>query len=358
MAVVLLLGVVAVVGWVVLRPLMNSVGGVAAGTSAGASPSASSPRPADTAEDPSPTPPTKPSAVLPLIFSRSGTIPVGPEVHNVVMSADGRLLFATTQGNDRVVVIDTTTEQVIQELDAAATPNSVAASPDGDAVYVARAGTDAVRAFDLVSGDVRDLTVGRDASSIEVSADGTQLYAALGDARSIVMVDLDTGRVLSRVRLDSEPGSLRRTPDGSRLVVSNSKSDTVTIVDVARSTIAAEVEVGDSPRRARVSRDGKMAVTANNGDGTVSLIDVDSGYEAARVRVGGAPRAAEFTADGAGVIVVGEDSTLSVIDVEQRTVVDTIGLGSPAFGVAIHPDGTTAFVANHDAGEITVLRRG
>jgi YVTN family beta-propeller protein len=44
-----------------------------------------------------------------------------------------------------------------------------------------------------------------------------------------------------------------------------------------------------------------------------------------------------------------------VIDTATNMIVDTITVGSPAFGVAVSPDGTTAYVANAADGTVSVI---
>ena len=46
--------------------------------------------------------------------------------------------------------------------------------------------------------------------------------------------------------------------------------------------------------------------------------------------------------------------TVSVIDTATNTVVDTVAVGANPFGVAVHPDGNTVYVANNQDATVSV----
>lgn len=87
----------------------------------------------------------------------AGRIRVGRHPSALLLSADGRRLFAASGSTDRVAVVDTRARRVIAELRdpppagpaEGSTPNALALSADGTRLYVAEADANAVAIVDL-----------------------------------------------------------------------------------------------------------------------------------------------------------------------------------------------------------------
>ena len=116
----------------------------------------------------------------------------------MAFSPDGSLLYLTATNLDLLVVIDTTTNQQVAEVDLnvfgdglqGLYPDAVAVSADGTHVYVADAGINAVQVIDA---DAATLTftprgfipTGWYPSALGLSADGRTLYVASAKGRSV-----------------------------------------------------------------------------------------------------------------------------------------------------------------------------
>jgi len=86
----------------------------------------------------------------------AGRITVGRHPSALLLSRDGRRLFAASGSTDRVAVVDTRTRRVVAQLSDAppaavegSTPNALALSDDGTRLFVAEADANAVGVFDL-----------------------------------------------------------------------------------------------------------------------------------------------------------------------------------------------------------------
>jgi len=79
-----------------------------------------------------------------------GTIATGNHTGDIALAPDGAFLYATSFGDKRVLVIDTTTRSVIAMAPVPAGPRGIAASPDGRFVLVT-AGRDELIVFDAAA---------------------------------------------------------------------------------------------------------------------------------------------------------------------------------------------------------------
>jgi DNA-binding beta-propeller fold protein YncE len=63
--------------------------------------------------------------------------------------------------------------------------------------------------------------VGRGARTIELSGDGTLLFAAVNNSAEVVAIDTNTLSILTRVRTDGYAVGLDVAPDGSQVWVTS-----------------------------------------------------------------------------------------------------------------------------------------
>lgn len=82
-----------------------------------------------------------------------------------------------------------------------------------------------------------------------------------------------------------------------------------------------------------------------------------SGAEVGTVAVGSIPWGVAITPNGQTAYVTNTSvsGTVSVIDIPTRTLTTTISVGSRPYGVAFTPDGTKAYVANRDSDSVSVI---
>jgi YVTN family beta-propeller protein len=109
-----------------------------------------------------------------------------------------------------------------------------------------------------------------------------------------------------------------------------------------------------------VARDGYVA---NIGDGDVSVIDTatNASDPADDIEVPGDPGfGIAITPDGSTAYVPNSDETVSVIDTATNTSdpADDIPVGESPGGIAITPDGATAYVANFEDDDVSVIDTG
>ena len=143
----------------------------------------------------------------------------------------------------------------------------------------------------------------------------THVYATSGDFFSppdgVTPIDPATHTPSAPVPVDS-PMGVALNGDGSRIYVTNGDSKNVTVLDAANNVVAT-IAVGDNPGGVAVNPVLPRAYVAN---GNTYIAGVPSG-------------------------------TVSVIDTDSNTVIQTITVGFGSLGsVAVSPDGTRVYVAH------------
>jgi YVTN family beta-propeller protein len=168
------------------------------------------------------------------------------------------------------------------------------------------------------------------------------------------------------------PGRVAVTPDGKTAFVTNYASGSVSTIDVkTRTKHPTDIPVGANPYEVAVTPDGKTVFVANNGSGTVSTIDVKTRTKhPTDISVGTGPKGVTVTPDGKTAFVLNGGSstvgigevpafigdTVSTIDVKTRTKHPTdITVAPFPLGVAVTPDGKTAFVTHGDWDTVSTI---
>ena len=166
----------------------------------------------------------------------------------------------------------------------------------------------------------------------------------------VTRIDVPTGQALAGpIDLGDgvNPSDLAITPDGATVVVTDGANDRLIRIDLATWAVTGSATVGRAPQQVAITPDGTTAVVTNGIGGTVSTVDIATMVpHPDDVAVGAMPYGVAVTPDGSTAYVAnGESGSVSMVDLATRTkdpVDIAVGLG--AYAVAITPDGATAFV--------------
>jgi len=248
-------------------------------------------------------------------------VPVGPDPHEVIASADGRVAYVSNYGfgaYNTITPVDLIAQQALPAIDLGPLhgPHGLAVA-DGKIWFTAE-GAKAIGRYDPAPHAV-DWVLG-------TGQDRTHMLVVSADGKRVV-----TSNVSSATVTIAEPRSGPPPPGAASGV-----DWTETVVPVGRGAEGIDV-----------SPDGREAWVANAQDGTISVIDLARKVvvQTLAADVRGANRL-KFTPDGALVFV----STLggpdvSVLRAAARAVVRRVPVGRGAAGIVMQPDGARAYVA-------------
>jgi DNA-binding beta-propeller fold protein YncE len=253
-----------------------------------------------------------------------------------------------------LMLLDVETGAVIDSINFLdANPETVAPTPDGDFLFVGVPGgvlapdgrllkysTSTLAVVDSLvfpaeadslggSGDPFVSAMSPDGMFIDVGTDNTKLYR----------ISTATVEITDSTSFLGVGAGLAASQDGSRLVVTR-------ITDMAIMTTSPyvrvdSVPVGFLPTRIAINPAGTMAWVSNVGDGTVTVVDVDDASVIDTVVVCEFPDEMVVTHDGTMVYIACFDDAVYVLSTSTHEVMGIIpfgaDVGSPA-GIAIYPD--------------------
>lgn len=305
--------------------------------------------------------------------------------------------YVTNQASeDKVWVIDTATNTVVDTVTVADIPARVAISPDGAFAYVTivvnedsmqQSGSilkssvlsspvffgsafpeanfassffsNKVAVIDTATNNVVNTvtTVEPAPFGIAITPDGAFVYVAHLNS-NVSVIDAATNTVTTTIPVGdgADAADVAITPDGAFVYVTTSNADIVSVIDTATNTVALTIPVGDTPSGIAITPDGAFAYVTNLGSNSVSLVSIATNAVVATLQVNDAPGGIAISADGAFAYVTNQRSDdVSVIDTQTNTVVATIPVGDTPIDVATTPDSAFAYVTNIFSADVSVI---
>jgi YVTN family beta-propeller protein len=316
-------------------------------------------------------------------------------VLNFVVSPDGKIVVASHSGYlpHGIDVFDTKTEKLVQEIPLKTTWLGMTWSPDGHTLFVSGGNATGAKNIAQSAAPIYEFAYAdgrlseKPASSLLETIDPKQvwwsglaylpgknwLYAAnrgTGPGPSnVVVFDMKTRTILTRIPVEINPYQLVFTPDGHRLFVSNWASQSVSVIDTATNKVIRTIRVGMNPNDLKLSADGRLFVACSN-DNTVHVIDTRTLEVVERLSTTLTPMAPEgstpdaLTIDDARHLLYvanADNNSLTVIHIENRThstVAGFIPTGWYPSALALTDHGRNLYIGNAKGEEGHPDRKG
>lgn len=166
---------------------------------------------------------------------------------------------------------------------------------------------------------------------------------------------------LATIPVGEYPHGLRPSPDGRWVCVANVKSKTLRVIDTQSNIKIADIKVGERPVQVGFSPDGKYVYFSLNGENALGKVEVATCSMVGKVSVGVGPVQIFVTPDNKYVLVANQgtkenpSTTVSIVDTATFKVVSTIKTGEGAHGVVIDSSGCYAYITNIYENTVSVI---
>ena len=303
-----------------------------------------------------------------------GTAPTGPDPHEVVASADGKLAYITNYnaGNgfaNSISVVDLVAMKALPPIDLGALgrPHGIALA-DGK-VYFTAEGAKVVGRYDPDTRRVdRVIGTGQDRTHmVIVSSDQKTLFTTnVSSATVSILEQFTVTRRGGPPPGTPPPGAVARgavgrggvppaatdwrvtvvpvgmgaegfdlSPDGRELWVANAQGGSVSIVNVAKKAAETVSVRFRSANRLKFTPDGKYALISDLGGTEVIVMDAATRQEIKRIDVGGGAAGIQMSADGSRAFAaVGSQNGVAIIDLKTLSMTGRIATGPGPDGLA------------------------
>ncbi|WP_052721129.1 YncE family protein [Actinoplanes rectilineatus] len=199
--------------------------------------------------------------------------------------------------------------------------------------------------------------LGREPEGVAVSPDNKTVYVADQNSKDVHFVNAATGTA-SAVRVPNTPRFLAVSQDGGRLYVSLFENDFtgngLAVIDTASRKLVKTIRTGPRPFEPAVDAAGRIWVPIHNA-GRVEIYDPETLTEDGRITVPPNPHWVVFSPDGRTAYTANhESSQISVIGAEDRLVKRNIKVGRSPHALAVTPDGKQLIVTNYDVDTVEI----
>lgn len=266
--------------------------------------------------------------------------------HEIAVSPDRNFAAVVNYGSADIDVIDIKTRSIIHSYDLGENknPHGIVWQADGRIFATTEGGQSMIVLSDAQDWDERTLTSiatdERGTHMLAVSDDGTRAYTVNLGGGTITAIDLTEGRKIKTVPGGNEPEGVDLAKNDTELWVSARGGDEVYVLDAMTLDKLATIPVGGFPLRLAISPDGTKAVTSNLTDGSLSVIDIESRTLERTIQISGSREAAQVTilfSDEGDKIYVAETGTNTVAEVDFASgdVLRRLQAGTQSDGLAI-----------------------
>lgn len=270
-------------------------------------------------------------------------------------------------------------------------PAALVLSAEGKTLYAADQTADQVAIIATATGKVEGTVTVRDPRGLALAADGKTLYVSSGVEDKVYRVDTAARKVTGSVATGRQPLGLVLSPGGQTLYCCNQFTDDVWVYDTGKLARKARLAAVREPRYAALGLGGKLLVVANllplgsnldEGLGAeINLLDLTDGTKSVKVQLArGATDVGQVvcSADGRYAYVVHAlarwlvpptqlergwimTNALTVIDLQEKKRLNTVllddldrGAANP-WGLALSPDGATLYATHAGTHEVQII---
>ena len=251
----------------------------------------------------------------------AGEIDMPASTHEMILSADGRTVFASVYGGGifgknnnpdrRIAVIDLVGRALERMIDVGADLAPHGVMMDGDTLWTTGELGDAVLAIDPDKGRVERVDIGGRAHW--VAASGGKVFASCKTSAVVVVIDAASRKPSGTIHIPNLAEGLAVSPDGATLFVCAHRKGEIYAFDARTHALRATVAIDGAPgtanqlRRVRVSPDGRHVVVSSLLDCHVAVYQADSLKQIGSLATRKAPMGFGFAADGEHAFVCCHD---------------------------------------------------
>lgn len=211
--------------------------------------------------------------------------------HDLKVSNDGALLWATCAPSQTVLEIATTTGEIKRNWKTGQEGGwMLAITPDERKLYVANFEGKSISVIERSNNSVRTIPMSGGQMALDVSPNGREVWAGDYENNRIAAIAAANDSIITT--FPSGGARLLRlkfTPDGKQVLAPHGESKTVTILDAAQYKMSASIAVSERPKVITISSDGKRAFLTNPGADQVTVLDIANRKQSGTFPVGKTP---------------------------------------------------------------------
>jgi YVTN family beta-propeller protein len=273
-----------------------------------------------------------------------GTVPTGEGPHELVVSDDGKIAYASNYGTGpapghTISMIDIAAKKELRRIDVAPLSRPHGLAFAGAKLYFTAEASKKIARYDPAANKVdwefetgqtttHMLLPMKDLKTIFTSNIGSDSVSAVEQSAS--------GWTQTVIPVGKGPEGIDVSPNGREVWSAHSRDGGVSIIDVASKKVVHTISLGTKrSNRVKLTTDGKFAVVSDLDAGELVVVDAAARKEVKRLALGKMPEGILIAPNGSQIFVaVNGDSNVAVVDPKTWTVTKRITAGKGPDGLA------------------------
>ncbi|AYD62716.1 YncE family protein [Achromobacter sp. LC458] len=283
------------------------------------------------------------SIVDPVSYKELRRVPTGKEPHHLYLTPDEKSLMVANATGNTITMMDPKTGEVQRTLTDIVDPYQLQFSPDMKWFVTAANRLDHIDIYAWQPQQkgaelklVKRVQAGKTPSHIMIDKTSTTAYVTLQDSDQLIAIDLATQTPKWTVSVGKTPADVFLTPDQKTLLVALTGDSFVEAYDVSKgpAKLVKRIPTAAGAHAFRAQGDKRHLFVSNRTANSISRIDMLSLTVTDTFAVPGGPDCMDVLADGKTLLVTSRWARkLTVVDLEQKKVVNQVPVGKSPHGV-------------------------
>lgn len=279
------------------------------------------------------------SVIDPVTWTEIKRLPAGKEPHHLYLTPDEKSLIIANSVGDSLMFVDPLTAEVQRQVSGILDPYQLRFSPDMKWFVTA---ANRLNHVDIYRWDGSNMTLAKRIASSKtpshlwIDSTSRTVYSTMQDSNELIAIDLATQTLKWRHPTGALPADVFGTPDDKTLLVGLTGGEGVEVYDVsgAQPRLVKTIPTGAGAHSFRALGDKRHVLVSNRVANTISKIDYQSLTVVDSFPGPSGPDDMEVTRDGKFIYLASRwAGKLSVIDMATRKVVHQVSVGKSPHGI-------------------------
>lgn len=147
--------------------------------------------------------------------------------------------------------------------------------------------------------------------NMAASKDGEKLYVIAQDSDELLVVDMNKNDVVNKIKVGDHPHSVIIDKDQKYAYVSNEWSDNISVIDLTFLTVVDTLQTGNGPAGIALNSNEKILYVVNAFGSDLSVIDLETKEELKRLTTGNNPTGTAMSPDGKSLYVTSRRANIA-----------------------------------------------
>jgi YVTN family beta-propeller protein len=180
-------------------------------------------------------------------YTIDAVYPVGSVPKVVQVTPDNRYILVSNWCSYTVTIISVAEQKVVKSIKIGRYPRGIVVTKDSAFAYVAEMGGNRLHRIDLATFEQTYIPIGSNPRALVLSPDNNVLYATMNLSGQIAAWDLVANKSLGKAKIGQAARSLDISSDGTALFATNYKSGTVSKVRTSDLKVLQTIKVCSEP---------------------------------------------------------------------------------------------------------------